>query len=224
MPYLIVFLEGIATFVSPCLLPLLPVYFIYFSAGNSNKNQKQVLKNTLGFILGFSIVFVLLGVFSGSLGYILRKNQRTVDIIAGIIIILFGLNFTGILNLKFLNNFKHSSNKEFNPNGFSSFITFGIIFSISFTPCLTAYLGTAIILASKQGTILKGTLMLLLYSIGLAIPFLLSSILLDKLGKTFDFIKRNMNTISVISGTILIIIGLIMSTGYYNKIFYRLGG
>lgn len=224
MQYLIVFLEGIVTFISPCLLPLLPLYLIYFSGSDINSSKKTVLRNTLGFVLGFTIVFVILGTFASTLGIALRRHQRIVDLVAGIIIILFGINFTGLINLKFLNSSKLSSNKSFKPKGFFSSILFGIVFSISWTPCLTAFLGTALLLASKQETIVQGVIMLLLYSLGLAIPFILSSLLIEKLKTTLDFIKRNFKTISVVCGILLIILGIIMASGNFGVLLSKLGG
>lgn len=224
MQYLIVFLEGIVTFISPCLLPLLPLYLIYFSGSDINSSKKTVLRNTLGFVLGFTIVFVILGTFASTLGIALRRHQRIVDLVAGIIIILFGINFTGLINLKFLNSSKLSSNKSFKPKGFFSSILFGIVFSISWTPCLTAFLGTALLLASKQETIIQGVIMLLLYSLGLAIPFILSSLLIEKLKTTLDFIKRNFKTISVVCGILLIILGIIMASGNFGVLLSKLGG
>lgn len=223
MRYFVVFLEGIITFISPCLLPLLPLYLIYFSGSDINKSKKTVFKNTLGFVLGFTLVFVILGIFASSIGISLRRHQKIVDLISGIVIILFGLNFTGILNIKLLNSVR-KSNKQFKPTGFFSSILFGVIFSISWTPCLTAFLGTALVLASKQDTVIEGTIMLLLYSLGLAIPFIISSLLIERLKTTFDFIKKNFKAISLVCGILLIILGIIMASGNFGVLLYKLGG
>lgn len=213
MEYLLSFLEGIITFISPCLLPMLPIYLSYFTANESNKNR--TIKNSLGFVLGFTIVFVSLGAFAGTIGSFLFEYSKVVNIITGLIVIVFGLNFIGVIKIGFL-NMTHRKNHNIKELGLLSSIMFGIIFSVGWTPCVGAFLGSALALASQQGSALKGTLMLLMYSLGLGIPFVASAILIDKLKSTFDFIKRNYKVINIISGSFLIIIGILMMTGYMN--------
>ena len=215
MQYLISFLEGIITFVSPCLLPMIPVYVSYFAGGSERKTSKT-LKNALGFLTGFTIVFVLLGALAGSLGAFLKEYNTAVNVISGIIVIIFGLNFLGLLKI---NIFKSSSRNMNTKNlGFFSAVLFGVIFSISWTPCVGAFLGSALMLASTQGKVANGMLMLLSYSLGLGAPFILSALLIDKLKFTFDFIKRNYKVINIISGSILIIIGTMMATGTLGRL------
>lgn len=213
MQYLISFLEGIITFISPCLLPMLPIYLIYFAAGESGtKHLSRTVKNAFGFISGFTIVFVALGALSASLGSLLRSHQTTVNIVTGIIVIIFGLNFMGVIKLGFLNG-THKVAENYRPNGFFSSMLFGMIFSVGWTPCVGAFLGSALLLASQQGSMLVGILMLLAYSAGLGIPFLLSALLIDKLKSTFDFIKRNYKTINLVCGLLLVAVGILMMTG-----------
>ena len=217
MTYLISFLEGIITFISPCLLPMLPIYISYF-AGNAVKEERssaKTLKNALGFVLGFTLVFVLLGALAGTLGGLLRRHQTVVNIVTGVIVVFFGLNFLGVVKI---NLFRGGSNamagKEL---GFFSAILFGMVFSIGWTPCVGAFLGSALMLASQQGHVLTGVLMLLCYSAGLGIPFVASALLIDSLKSTFDFIKRNYTIINRICGILLIIMGILMMTGLMNK-------
>lgn len=215
MQYFISFLEGIITFISPCLLPMLPIYISYF-AGGDTKNTKKTLTGAFGFVLGFTIVFISLGALASTIGSFLKEYQTAVNIISGLIVILFGLNYLGIFKL----NIFQGNRKNFdtsNLNFFSS-ILFGIIFSIGWTPCVGAFLGSALMMASVQGKILTGILMLLSYSLGLGIPFILSAVLIQKLKTTFDFIKKNYATINTISGIFLILVGILMATGTLGKL------
>lgn len=211
MDYLISFLEGIITFISPCLLPMLPVYLFYFAGQTGEGKKKAAFINAFGFVLGFTAVFVSLGAFAGALGGILRKYDTVINIVSGIIVILFGLSFLEIIKIPFLNGRQIKINTG--KTNFLSSVLFGIIFSIGWTPCVGAFLGSALMLAVTSGESLKGILMLLIYSIGLGIPFILSAILIDRLKSTFDFIKRNYRIINTISGGFLILIGLLMITG-----------
>jgi cytochrome c-type biogenesis protein len=212
MDYLISFLEGIITFISPCLLPMLPVYISYFAGQNSTSNQKATVSNAIGFVLGFTIIFVLLGAFAGTLGSFLTEYSTAVNIVSGIIVILFGLNFMEVIRIPFI-NVNHQLNIKTANVGFLSSVLFGVIFSIGWTPCVGAFLGSALMLAASSGEGLKGILMLLSFSLGLGIPFIASAILIDQLKSTFAFIKKNYRVINLLSGGLLIIVGLLMTTG-----------
>lgn len=211
MQYLISFLEGIITFVSPCLLPMLPIYISYFAAGSENK--KKTIINAFGFVLGFTIVFVLLGAFAGTIGNILIEYKSIVNIVTGAIVVIFGLNYIGILKVGFLNNSRKLAYNGQN-TGFGTSLIFGIVFSIGWTPCVGAFLGSALMLASERGSMLEGMLMLIAYSIGLGIPFIMSAILIDKLKETIQFIKKHYNVINKVSGIFLVMIGIVMMTGF----------
>ena len=206
MQYLISFLEGIITFVSPCLLPMLPIYVSYF-AGGSERNLKRIIKNALGFILGFTVVFVLLGALAGSFGRLLREHQVIVNIITG-------LNFLGVFKLTL---FKGTKGAKTDNLGFFSSVLFGIVFSIGWTPCVGAFLGSALMLATSQGNMLEGVVMLLLYSLGLGIPFFVSAILIDRLKGAFTFIKKHYRVINIVSGAFLVVIGVLMVTGLFGQ-------
>ena len=213
MQYLISFLEGIITFVSPCLLPMLPIYVSYF-AGGSERNLKRIIKNALGFILGFTVVFVLLGALAGTFGRLLREHQVIVNIITGLIVIFFGLNFLGVFKLAL---FKGTKGAKTDNLGFFSSVLFGIVFSIGWTPCVGAFLGSALMLATSQGNMLEGVVMLLLYSLGLGIPFFVSAILIDRLKGAFTFIKKHYRVINIVSGAFLVVIGVLMATGLFGQ-------
>ncbi len=215
MQYFISFLEGIITFISPCLLPMLPIYVSYF-AGSSleNKDNKRVIKNALGFILGFTTIFVLLGALAGFFGGLLNQYRTLVNIVTGTIVIFFGLNFLGIFRLNIFKG-SHIARKE--SLGFFSSLLFGIIFSIGWTPCVGAFLGSALMLAANGGSMAEGILMLLAYSIGLGIPFFVSAILIDKVREAFNFIKKHYRIINIISGLLLVVVGVLMATGLFGK-------
>ena len=153
---------------------------------------------------------------AGTFGSLLKEYQTVVNIVSGFIVILFGLNYLGIFKLNLFQGSRKSFNTD-NLNFFSS-ILFGIIFSIGWTPCVGAFLGSALMMASQQGQTMTGMLMLLAYSLGLGIPFILSAVLIQKLKTTFDFIKRNYKTINTVSGILLIIVGVMMATGTLGKL------
>lgn len=215
MQYFISFLEGIISFISPCLLPMLPIYVSYFAAGNKDTAGKTTLKNALGFVLGFTITFVALGLFFGILGSILINYTIIVNIVLGGLVVLFGLGFMGVIRPIFDMNGTRKTDTE--NLGFLKAIAFGMIFSISWTPCVGAFLGSALAMASVSGSALQGTLMLLCFSAGLGIPFILSALLIDKLKSAFDFIKRNYKIINFVCGLFLVVIGVLMMTGQLGR-------
>lgn len=215
MHFFIAFLEGIVTFISPCLLPMLPVYVSYF-AGGGERTTAKTLKNALGFVTGFTIIFVILGALAGTIGGLLVKYQTILNIVTGLIVIFFGLNYLGVFKL---NKFKGIQKNGKTTNlGFFSSVLFGMIFSVGWTPCVGAFLGSALMLASQQGHVISGILMLAAYSCGLGLPFIASAVLIDKLKQTFNFIKKNYRIIDIISGILLIAIGIMMMTGLTGAI------
>lgn len=215
MQYFISFLEGIITFISPCLLPMLPIYVSYFAGGGERKLSKT-LRCALGFVFGFTLIFIAMGALAGTLGGFLKERQTVVNIVSGIVVVFFGLNFLGVLKF---NIFKGSNKSMDTSNlGFFSSAIFGVIFSVGWTPCVGAFLGSALMLASQQGQAMTGMLMLLSYSIGLGIPFIISALLIDKLKGTFDFVKKNYKIINLVCGCLLIIIGVMMATGTMGKL------
>ena len=208
MEYLLTFLEGIASFISPCILPMLPIYISYFVGKDNQKTSKAVI-NSVGFVLGFTVVFLLLSIFASSLGRLVSGSIKYIKIIFGIIIILLGLNYMEILKLNFLNKTKRvkADTKDLN---FLKALIFGVLFSISWTPCIGTFLSSDLLLIAKEQDILKGIILMLIYSVGLGIPFVLSAIFIEKLKTLFDFIKKNYGIIKKISGLILIVMGIYM--------------
>ena len=215
MQYMISFLEGIITFISPCLLPMLPIYISYF-AGGGERSTGKTLTGALGFVTGFTVVFVAMGALAGTVRGFLKAHQTVVNLLSGLIVIFFGLNFLGVFKLEL---FRGGSGRMNTGNlNFFSALLFGMIFSLGWTPCVGVFLGSALMLASQQGHVVEGMLMLLAYSMGLGIPFLLSAVLIDYLKSAFHWIKRNYKTINLISGGFLILVGILMATGMLGRL------
>ena len=215
MQYIIAFLEGIITFISPCLLPMLPIYISYF-AGGGQRSTGKTLKGALGFVTGFTLIFVAMGALAGTVGGFLRQYQTAVNIVSGLIVVFFGLNFLGVFKLNLFRGGHNSVNTD--EMGFFSALVFGMIFSVGWTPCVGAFLGSALMLASQQGHVVEGMLMLLAYSLGLGIPFIFSAVLIDYLKTAFNWIKRNYRIINTVSGALLIFIGVLMMTGTLGRL------
>ena len=219
MQYLVSFLEGIITFLSPCLLPMLPIYISYF-AGGGQRSTGKTLRCALGFVVGFTAVFTAMGALAGSIGSLLVRYQRIVNLVSGVIVIVFGLNYLGLFRW----NLFHGGSRVLDAQDmtFFSAALFGIIFSLGWTPCVGAFLGSALALATQQGHVLEGTLMLLAYSLGLGIPFLLSAVLIDALKGAFDWVKRHYQIINLLSGGFLILIGILMASGMLGRLLRQL--
>lgn len=229
MEYVITFLEGVISFISPCTLPLLPVYIVYLTGGQdvagitgakaggpSGADGASHLKwsRPLGFVLGFTIVFCLLGLFAGAIGALLARHQTVVNIVLGLAVVCFGLVYLGVIPARFLKGV----NTQRDVRSFFSAFIFGVIYSVSLTPCVGAFLGSAIMMAAASGTALKGTVLLLLYSLGLGLPFLVSALLIEQLSATFDAIKRHYHVIDRACGVFLIVIGILMACGLMNRL------
>ena len=213
MEYFISFLEGIITFISPCLLPMLPVYITYFAGGD--RSRGKTLAGAFGFVAGFTLVFVAMGALAGTVGSFLIRYQRVINVICGLVITLFGLSFLGLFEIKLFRGMSLSKQKG---GGFLPGLLFGAVFSVGWTPCVGAFLGSALMLASQQGSAVKGVFMLLSYSLGLGIPFILSAVLIDYLRSAFAFIKRHYRIINTISGILLIAMGIAMATGLLGSL------
>ncbi|MBR6322192.1 MAG: sulfite exporter TauE/SafE family protein [Lachnospiraceae bacterium] len=219
MEYLITFLEGIISFISPCMLPMLPVYLSYFAGENGAEEDEKPGKRrgffaALMFVLGFTLVFCLMGLFAGTLGRFLMKYKTALNIVTGCIVIFLGLVFMNVIPLPFLRGIR----TRWKVTGLFSAFVFGLIFSVSLTPCVGAFLGSALMLASQRASMWKGVLLLLAYSLGLGLPFLISAVLLERLKDTFGFIKRHYRVINIICGGFLIVVGILMATGQLSRL------
>ena len=215
MQYTIAFLEGIITFISPCLLPMLPIYISYF-AGGGERSTKKTLSGALGFVGGFSVIFVAMGALAGTIGGFLREYRGAVNVISGLVVILFGLNFLGVFKMNLFRGGSKAVNSR--DMGFFPAMLFGMIFSLGWTPCVGAFLGSALMLASQQGHVVEGMLMLLCYSLGLGIPFLLSAVLIDYLKSAFNWIKQHYQVINAVCGCFLVLVCILMATGTLGRL------
>lgn len=215
MQYLISFLEGIITFISPCLLPMLPIYISYF-AGGGERTMKKTLTGAMGFVLGFTVIFMAMGALAGSIGALLAKYSFWVNLIGGIIVILFGLSYMGLFRLNLFHGIQGAV--KTGEMGFFSALVFGMVFSVGWTPCVGVFLGSALMLASQRGHVLEGMGMLLCYSLGLGIPFLLSAVLIDRLKSTFQWIKGHYSGINKVCGGLLVLVGILMATGMLGRL------
>jgi len=178
------------------------------------KINGKVIVRALSFVLGFTLMFVFFGGLVGLVGGFLTKYKTVVNIVAGIIVIIFGLSYVGLFNLPFFKGLKKARKTD---TVFSAFL-FGIVFSVGVGPCTGAFLGSALALASTSGTIVKGVLLLLCYSLGLGIPFVLAALLTDKLKRLFTFIKKHYKVIKIVSGSLLIVMGILLAAGVMDKL------
>ena len=216
LPYLITFLEGLISFISPCMLPMLPVYVSYFAPGDGER--RGVWPRALAFVLGFTAVFSLLGLFAGTLSLWLSRYHRPVEIVCGALVILFGLGYLEVIPLPFFRGMRGGRRVT---GVFSAFL-FGVIYSVSLTPCVGAFLGSALMLASASGTALRGLSLLVVYSLGLGVPFFLSAVLLEQLRAAFAGIRRHYKIINLTSGLFLILVGLAMTAGWLGGLLSAL--
>ena len=217
MQYFITFLEGLISFVSPCMLPMLPVYISYFAANAAKK--RQVFARAAFFMLGFTAVFSLLGLFAGTLGSFLVRYKTAVNVVCGLVVIGFGLGYLEVIRLPFFKGMRGAGEIK---GVFSAFL-FGVVYSVSLTPCVGAFLGSALMLASSSATALSGVLLLVAYSLGLGVPFVLSAVLIDRFRSAFDFIKRHYRFINLVCGIFLILVGILLCFGILGRLITFLG-
>ena len=212
---LVAFSAGFISFLSPCVLPLIPGYISYISGQALDeiiKDNKSVLLKTIFFSIGFSIVFISFGITASFIGKLLISYSNQLRIIAGIIIILFSLQFIGLINLKILNSETRFFTKNYNDNLIFPIIV-GAAFGFGWTPCIGPVLGSILALAAIEENINKGILLLSFYSLGLAIPFIISGVLIDKFLFFSKSIRKYISTITKVGGAILLLTGIAILTG-----------
>jgi len=228
-PYFASFVAGIVTFVSPCILPLIPA-FISFIAGTSFEDVQSkasstsaVAMNTIFFALGFSVVFTLLGASASYLGNLVAEYRNVIRLAGGVIVIIFGLHISGILRIPFLYHEKRVNMRRISVGYFGSFML-GVAFSIGWTPCVGPILASILILASAQETVYRGMLLLAVYSAGLAIPFLLTAIFIERALRMFAQIKKYFKVIEISAGAILVLLGILLITNRLERVTGQLMG
>ncbi len=222
-PYAASFLAGIVTFVSPCVLPLIPAYISFITGASLEdlKNEKgslaRIVLSSLFFIAGFSILFILLGASATYIGVLTGQKKDILRWAGGIIVIIFGLHISGILRLKFLYQEKRIEMKK--PSfGYLGAFLLGIAFSAGWTPCVGPILSSILILASAQETVYEGMMLLAIYSAGLGLPFLLTALFINKALQVFEHVKKYYKIIEVVSGLILVLVGVLLLTDSLNML------
>ena len=220
---IIAFGAGLISFLSPCVLPLIPGYISYISGSSLNElieKQKINLIPIILFTIGFSIVFIIFGAASTFLGQVFLQNSYELRIVAGLLIVVLSLHILGIINIKFLNYEKRIQTNT-NTNFYSP-ILIGMAFAFGWTPCIGPILGSILVLAATEESINKGILLLIFYSLGLALPFILSGYLIQKFLIFSKNFKKNINLVSKIGGFILLITGILILTNQLQALGYYL--
>jgi cytochrome c-type biogenesis protein len=219
----IAFGAGLISFLSPCVLPLIPGYISYISGSSLNEliEKKNInLTPIILFTIGFSVVFIIFGAASTFLGQVLLQNSYELRIVAGLVIVVLSLHIIGIINIKFLNFEKRiQTNKN---TSFYSPILIGMAFAFGWTPCIGPILGSILVLAATEENINKGILLLISYSLGLALPFILSGYLIQKFLVFSKNFRKNINLVSKIGGIILLITGILILTNQLQALGYYL--
>jgi len=227
LPALIIALfAGLASFLSPCVLPIVPPYLAYMSGialidVENKKGQVKIVFTALFFVLGLSTVFIFLGFSASALGAVFFEYQPILNTIAGLVIMLFGLHFLDIYRLQFLDREARFEVRENQGTAFGSYVL-GLAFAFGWTPCIGPQLGAILSLAASNASIAKGTVLLAFYALGLGIPFLLFAIFINKLDRTLKFIKRYFKKIERVMGLLLWTVGLLMLTGGFSSISFWL--
>ena len=219
----VAFGAGFISFLSPCVLPLIPGYISYISGSSLNELIEKKNINLIPIILftvGFSIVFIIFGAASTFLGQILLQNSFELRIVAGLVIIIFSLHIIGIINIKFL-NYEKRIDTNISSNFFSP-ILIGMAFAFGWTPCIGPILGSILVLAATEESLSKGILLLSFYSFGLAIPFILSGYLIQRFLIFSKNFKKNIKLVSKIGGIILLITGILIITNQLQALGYYL--
>ncbi|MGI9862687.1 cytochrome c biogenesis protein CcdA [Moorella naiadis] len=219
----VAFLAGLISFFSPCILPLLPAYFTYLGGSAAADGRVQDLDRSFLagraalFTAGFALIFIILGASAGGLGYLLQAYRPVVNRLGGILIILFGLQVAGIGRLPLLAREKRWELRPRTPGAAASFLL-GMAFAAGWTPCIGPVLASILIYAGSQATLLQGMLLLAVYSLGLALPFLAAALALGPVLRSLRKFSRYLPQISLVSGLILVVMGLLVFFGRLNAI------
>ena len=220
----LVFFAGLASFLSPCVLPLVPGYVSMISGAGVEELKspraqlmRRVMVNSVGFILGFSVVFITLGAIASEIGQVTARYKHTLSIVAGVIIIIFGLHLTGIFKIKALYTDARLHSVKGSSTLLGAFVV-GFAFAFGWTPCLGPILSGILALASEQDTLMKGVFLLGVYSLGLAVPFLLTSLLMERFLKFYGRFRSHMHALEVASGGLLIALGILLVIGRFTLI------
>ena len=218
------FFAGLVSFLSPCVLPLVPGYVSLISGAGveelksaEGQLMRRVMVNSIGFILGFSIVFITLGAISTEIGQIAARYKHTLSIVAGVVIIIFGLHLTGIFKIKALYMDARLHSVKGGSTILGAFLI-GFAFAFGWTPCLGPILSAILVVASQQDKVLRGIVLLTVYSLGLAVPFLMTSLLMERFLKFYSRFRSHMHALELASGGLLIALGVLLVIGRFTLI------
>ena len=211
MTYLLTFSEGMLAFLSPCILPLVPVYMAYLS-GNEQKNTGMRFSNTLWFVTGFTLSFIAMGAGASLLGAFIRDHFPLIQRLSGVLLVVFGFIYLDILKIP------SSSTRVMTPvSGSLSALVFGLVYAFTWSPCTGAFLGSALVMASSKASLLGGISLLFVYSLGLGLPFIIFSLFFEKIKTTLlPRLKDGQKTIKTIGGVLLLAVGLSMVFGVFD--------
>jgi cytochrome c-type biogenesis protein len=226
------FLAGTVSFLSPCVLPLVPGYISLISGATLEELQeptierkrlmRMVMTNSVAFIVGFSIVFILLGAVATKLGQLTRSYHSILTVVAGAVIVIFGLHLTGLLKIRFLYADKRMHSLKSDPNLWGSFLV-GFAFAFGWTPCIGPILSAILTLAASEDSVSKGIILLAVYSAGLALPFLLTSLGIERFLRFYANFRRHLRKVEVVSGVLLIGLGLLIGFNKFTMLNNYLG-
>jgi len=218
------FVAGLISFLSPCVLPLVPGYVSLISGVGVDQLQaqesgllKKVMLNSIAFVLGFSIVFVTLGAISTSVGQLLAIYKTKLAVVAGVVIIIFGLHLTGVFQIKALLADTRLHQLKGGSTAWGAFVI-GFAFAFGWTPCVGPILAVILGFAAAQDSVIKGIFLLAIYSLGLAVPFLLTSLGIERFLKFYSRFRSHMHALEVASGVLLIILGGLLVFGRFTII------
>ena len=227
MSLLVAFTAGLISFLSPCVLPLIPSYMAFITGisleelsahENLKRVRMTVVWNSLLFIGGFSSIFIAMGASATFIGTFLQENIRWFEIIGGVVVIVLGLHFVGVFKLKFLERERKFHMKS-KPLGFLGTFVVGMAFGAGWTPCVGPILGSILTLAATTQDVMKGIILLVFYSLGLGIPFFLAGVLIHKFFEYFKTIRKYFKIITAVGGILLVIVGVLLITGYFTAMF-----
>lgn len=219
---LVVLIEGMASFLSPCILPLMPVYLSYLTGGSleeieGNKIRKTIFINSIGFLLGLTLVFIGLGATATTLGKFLYFHSEIIRKVGGILIIVFGLYHMGLLKIEALSVEKRFKFDSKAPK-FINAVILGMAFSFGWTPCIGPILGSVLMMAASTSSYIHGIYLLAIYSLGFSIPFMITALFINVILNKVKNIDRYLYVIKIISGILLVVMGILLYTDYINKI------
>lgn len=222
--YLGAFTAGLVTFLSPCIFPLIPSFIAYIAGvsyddlkGSQGSVRSKTVSHTIFFIIGFSVVFVLMGLTATTVGKALFAYQKYIRIGGGLLVILFGLAMSGVLNIGFLEKSFHIQTGKRRAGYISSFII-GLTFAAAWTPCAGPILGSILVIAGTEGSAVKGAKLLTVYSMGIGIPFLITAIAMQTFLAYFNRFKKAMVYVNKASGVVLVVVGVLIATNSLNTI------